>query len=223
MADNKVIPSTLEIGPCLITWDWEEKDFVSCYVSYEEPGTVGYKLAAKGWARCSEEDWKAGLFSIQKGMQVSLKKAMSTWQLSGLPIRFREKIWSTFHDEVGFHSPKRWINEKNQTKLPKDFVGLTFAYKGEKYTVTNIVWGKALRARNKRRDYWRKGQEPGKRMWVEYVEYEPHRGMEQRFVRPKSEFLNKFKLVTNLENKVIVIEDMPDCDPTPNSGLSNAF
>lgn len=220
IAQIKTYPTVLEIGPCIISWDWEEKDLVSCYISYEEPGTTGYILVGKHWARCSEEDWNKGLFSEQFGMRLSLKKAMQQWR--DRPHSFRQKVWFAFRDKIGFPKPRPEITNPLY-KVPKDFIGRTFFYKGENYTVTNIVWGKAPRARNQStKGYWKKGETPGSRKWVEYVEYESHKGMDQRFVRPKSEFLNKFG-ITELKENVRIVEDFPTyVDPTPkNSAFDN--
>lgn len=220
MQNNPLKSIGLSVGPCEIEWIWETDDegpVVTCSIFYEEVGTQGARLIGQAWSRCSKKDLYAGKFNEQKGLQIALKKALIKASEIINSHTFKTKIWFAFRDNVGW--PKRkYKPTQKETKLPKDIIGHTFFYKGENYTVTNIVWGKAPRAKNQsNKGYWKKGEQPGKRKWVEYVEYEPHRGAEQRFVRPKAEFLSKFGICKLVEN-VRIIEDFPDVDPTPNLG-----
>lgn len=222
MQDNKNIPTSLELGSCRIIWDWEETSLVQCYIHYEEPGIAGYQLIGSAWARCSEQDLKAGRFNERKGMQVALRKAIFEARNRLSSFRFRQTLWFEFRDKIGWPK-KRYKPTQKEMKLPKDLIGHTFAYKGENYTVVNIVWGKAPRAVNRdTKGYWKKGETPGTRKWVEYIEYEPNRGAEQRFVRPKAEFLSKFR-ITELKENVRIIEDFPDVDPAPNASAFDNF
>lgn len=215
---------TIEKGPCKVMWDWVEPGIaVNCAIIYEEPGTVGYRLIGDGWAILSETDRLAGRANDNKGMQVAMRKAMASAADAVLSSHeFRRRLWFEFRDRIGWPK-KKYKPTQKETKLPKDIIGHTFFYKGENYTVVNIVWGKAPRAVNRdTKGYWKKGETPGTRKWVEYVEYEPHRGAEQRFVRPKAEFLSKFG-ICELKENVRVIEDFPEVDPTPNASAFDNF
>lgn len=193
----------LIVEPYIITWithgDFTGPIRTHCDVSLENGvNTDAVKVfedtnsLSTGLAICSEEDRNNGLFTQQYGMYLSLRRALSVVNSFGNPLidkPARQYIWSHFKREVGFVVPPA---HPPRPKVPKNIEGLDFQYKGEKYTVIEIVYIKAPK-----QEWIHQSSKIRirKRPWVPAVVYEGHKGLSERFVRPYQEFINKFQLV----------------------------